>query len=61
MKKPRGRPPLDRADRSVSVHLTVTSAQYDALHRAAQTLRRSVPDVIRRALLRTEYSQPRPS
>jgi len=61
VKKPRGRPPLDRDARSVSVHLTVTSAQYDALCRAAQTLRRSVPAVIRRALLRTEYSQPRQS
>jgi len=61
MRKPRGRPPLDRGDSSVSVHLTVTARQYDALHRAAQTLRRSVPEVIRRALLRTEYSNPRPS
>lgn len=61
MKKPRGRPPLDRDDGSVSVHLTVTSTQYDALYRAAQTLRRSVPEVIRRALLRTEYRNPRPS
>jgi len=45
-----GRPPLDRADPSVQVCVSVPSQQYDSLYRSARDARVSVPEVIRRSL-----------
>jgi hypothetical protein len=45
-----GRPPLDRSDPSVSVHVRVPTRQYDAVYERAQAARVSVPEFIRRAV-----------
>jgi hypothetical protein len=47
--KPPGRPPLQRGDPSVSVHLRVPGSQYDAAYRRAARERLSVPEYLRRA------------
>jgi hypothetical protein len=49
----RGRPPLDRADRSVVVSLAMPSRAFDDVCRRASLARLSVPEIIRRAVLRT--------
>jgi len=46
----RGRPPLDPADPTVKVCLTLKSRQYDAVYKRATRAHVSVPEVIRRAL-----------
>jgi len=48
-----GRPPLDRADPSTTVCLSLPSKRYDALYRQAATRRVSVPELIRQSLSRT--------
>jgi len=45
-----GRPPLDRADPSTKVCLTLPSKRYDDLYRAAASARVSVPELIRQSL-----------
>lgn len=45
-----GRPPLDRNDPSVSIHVKLTTRQYDDVYRRAQRDRVSVPAIIRRDL-----------
>jgi hypothetical protein len=45
-----GQPPLDPAAPSVSVHVRVTSPQYDRLYAQAHQQRVTVPEVIRRKL-----------
>ena len=47
--RPTGRPPLQRGDPSVSVHLRVPSSQYDAAYQRAKTVGVSVPEFLRRA------------
>ena len=47
-----GRPPLDRTDTSVPVHLKLPSRQYDDAYRRATAARVSVPEIIRRDLQR---------
>ena len=46
-----GRPPIDPGSPSVSVHLRVTSHQYDRLWRDAKEEGTSVPELVRRAVL----------
>ena len=50
--KRRGRPPLDPDGPSVNVHLRLTSKHYDALAARADRERSSLPEVIRRTLVR---------
>jgi hypothetical protein len=45
-----GRPPLDAADPSTKVCLTMPSKRYDALYRHAATARVTVPELIRQSL-----------
>jgi len=50
-RKPRGRPRIDGADRSVSVHLTVSAQVYDRMYDAAtKDARQSVNEWIRERL-----------
>jgi hypothetical protein len=51
-RRPRGRPPLDPDDASVSVHVRLPSKYYDLLARRALDVHRSLPAYIRRALAR---------
>jgi hypothetical protein len=55
VKGKRGRRPLDPTDPSVSVCLKLPSKYYAALVRRADTLRRSVPEHIRRTLTRRGF------
>ena len=48
MKRPPGRPPIDRDDPSVDVHLRMPSKLYDEAFERAQRGRVSVPEIIRR-------------
>lgn len=52
-----GRPPLDRTDRSVGVHVKLPSRHYDALYARATGARVSVPALIRRMLAPYRYSK----
>jgi hypothetical protein len=45
-----GRPPLDEADPSVEMCLTIPSKRYDDLYARARAERVTVPEVIRRVL-----------
>jgi hypothetical protein len=45
-----GRPPLDRTTASASVHLRLSSRQYDEIYEQARQARLSVPEFIRRRL-----------
>jgi hypothetical protein len=48
-----GRPPVDKDDPSVSVHVKVPAKTYDMLYADARAARVSVPELLRRrALLR---------
>ena len=49
-RNPPGRPPLQRGEPSVSVHLRVTGSQYDRLEQRARDARVNVPELIRRRL-----------
>jgi hypothetical protein len=44
-----GRPPLQRGDPSVSVHLRVPATQYDAAYHRASREGLTVPEFLRRA------------
>ena len=46
----RGRPPLNPADPSTSVHLRLTGGQYDRLYQQARQQRVSVTALIRKSL-----------
>jgi hypothetical protein len=48
--KRRGRPPLDPDDPSVNLHIRLVSKQYDALCARAGQDRRTLPEMIRRAV-----------
>jgi len=48
--KPPGRPRVDASDRSVSVHLVLSSRLYDKSYAAAKDARQSVNDWIRERL-----------
>jgi len=50
MANPRGRPPLDRTDRSIPVSVTLPGRTYADVCRRASLERVSVPDIIRRAV-----------
>jgi hypothetical protein len=50
MSNPPGRPPLDRADRSVVVSIALPGRAFDLVCRRAAVARLSVPEIIRRAL-----------
>ena len=52
----RGRPPLDHADPSVKLSLTVTASSFDALCQDANGL--SVREYARRKLRSAPYSRP---
>jgi len=52
MQKRRGRPRLDPAGPSASVHLKLTAADYDATAKVAAIRRESLQTVIRRMLRR---------
>jgi hypothetical protein len=52
MKRPRGRPRLDPADRSVDLHFRIPAKQYDAAYAKAAIERCNVPELIRRTLRR---------
>jgi hypothetical protein len=45
---PRGRPPLDRRDKSVPITVKVPSRHYDILYSKARQQRVSVPELLRR-------------
>jgi hypothetical protein len=45
-----GRPPLDRFDKSVYVSVAMPGRVFDSVYRRAQVERRTVPEIIRRAL-----------
>jgi hypothetical protein len=45
-----GRPPLDAADPSTMVCLSLPSKHYDRLYRAARTARCTIPEIVRRVL-----------
>ena len=45
-----GRPPLQRGDPSVSVHVRVPSSQYDRLDQRAKAERVNIPELIRRRM-----------
>jgi hypothetical protein len=49
MSKP-GRPPLDKADPSVRVGVSMPSKQFDELDKRAKRAEVSVPEIIRRDL-----------
>jgi hypothetical protein len=49
-RKPTGRPPLQRGDPSVSVHIRVPGSQYDRLEQQAHAARVGIPELIRRRL-----------
>ena len=55
----RGRPPLDPADRSVSVCVKLPSRHYDNLYRRARKARVSVPEVVRRVLEQRDKRNPK--
>jgi len=59
VKKPRGRPPLDAADPSVSLTIRLPSKEFDALARRALALRQSLPAIIRQQL--KVFKSPAPS
>lgn len=48
--KPAGRPPVSRGEPSKSVHVRVSSSQYDRLEQHADASRVTVPEFIRRRL-----------
>lgn len=48
---PRGRPPIVRGERSVSVHVSVSGSQYARLEQRAAAARVTVPEVIRRRIV----------
>jgi hypothetical protein len=48
--RPPGRPPVQRGEPSVSVHVRVSASQFDALDRRAQSERVNIPELIRRRL-----------
>jgi hypothetical protein len=48
--KPPGRPPIRQGEPSKSVHLRVSTSQYDRLEQRADASRLTVPEVIRRRL-----------
>ena len=50
MKRPRGRPPLSAAHPSVTLHLRLTSAQYDATYTKARAERLTLAQWIRQTL-----------
>jgi len=54
VKRPPGRPPLDRTETSPSadVHLRLRASDYDAADRLAKQRRESIQDVIRHGLKR---------
>jgi len=52
--KRRGRPRIDPADRSVAVSFALPSKRYDRLYQRALLLKRSVPDLVRTALLQQD-------
>jgi hypothetical protein len=59
----RGRPPLDRTDRSVVVSLAMPGRAFDAYCKRAHTERLTVPEIIRRTLhisrnSKTQYREP---
>lgn len=56
MKRPPGRPPLDKDDPSVEVCVTLPSKKYDDLYERARQERTTVPELIRRKL--DDASQP---
>ena len=50
-----GRPPLDPADpTTVHVHVRIPTRQYDAAYQRAAAARVTVPELLRRALLRRD-------
>jgi hypothetical protein len=53
----KGRPPLDRRDRSVAICVTLPSRQYDRLYQRAQRAKVSVPEVVRRQLTQKKYTK----
>lgn len=52
-----GRPPLDRADKSIAVSLALPARMFDRLCRAAAVERVTVPEMIRRALRRSDNTK----
>jgi len=48
----RGRPPLDPNDPAVDVHLRLPSKHYDEIFNAARDARVSVPEWIRRTVIK---------
>jgi len=50
MKHRNGRPPLDPADPSVRVCVSIPTKRYDALYKQAAGSRVSVPELFRRAI-----------
>jgi len=51
-RNPPGRPPLQRGEPSVSVHVRVTGSQYDRLEQCARGARVNVPELIRELIAR---------
>ena len=49
----RGRPPLDRRDTSVSVHVRLPARAYDRMYQQAKDAKVTVPEVIRRRMAET--------
>jgi hypothetical protein len=59
MRRPRGRPPLDVRDPSVSLTVRLPSKAFDDLARRALATRQSVPALVRRSLEKRIFKSPR--
>jgi hypothetical protein len=53
-KRPRGRPRLDAAQKSVGVQVRMPAGDYDRLYARARAARVSVPELVRRDLARAD-------
>jgi hypothetical protein len=56
--RPRGRPPLDRTDPSVNMHVRVTTRAFDALYAHAKRERLTFADYVRQRLREPERGEP---
>jgi hypothetical protein len=62
MKRAKGRPPLERAAApapSVSVHVRLSAAQFDAAYARAQAERVTLGELFRRAVYRAASGKPK--
>jgi hypothetical protein len=57
MQHRRGRPPLDATDPSTKVCVALPSRRYDLIYKRAASERVSVPEFIRRELIRRELDR----